>query len=961
MRRAHRSLIAGLATLSMLAGGLMLTAAPALAAEEWSVIGTFGGSTSTPADPQPLSAATGVAINQSTNNVYVTDTNNNRIEYFNSTGTYIGQFNASTAPTGTLSSPAAIAVDNSSSASDPSKEDVYVIDKGHNIVDKFTANGTYLGQEFAPEPGEELRDVAVGPLGEVWVVTDYGIYYSTLREFSNAVENKFLLSPRFKNTWEEEAYANGVKEIAVDAERDLYILNNNGFRKINPRWEVISDVAADWKNSTGLSLDLSSKDLYVDAAGTSVEQASQETGAVTESFGSGPLNDGQGVAVDSASGDVYVAEPASSRVLFFAHSASPQAPPSAPSTDPATQVASTSATLNGELNPEGAPGGVGYYFSYNAGAGSSCTGPGSVRSTFDSGTANATGEVEVPVSATVKVRAREEYVFCLVADKYGATPGPQKTFTASPAAPEIVAGSESVVGVEHKEGAFTATINPSNSETTYSLEYSTAGSVAANTLEDNTREGEEIETFPGAEPLSAAGGEQSVTINAKTYPSSSYYYRFVATNETGTTYGKVQVYTKLPKVVGESASGADLTHETLDATINPEWLATNYQFEYAKATEAGKALLEKGEGTQVAGGQTGEEFNPEPMSAIASGLQPYTKYYYRVVLINEATTASGDADAGQPVRGEIKEFTTESLPFVSAGGASSITSTSTTLSGTVLAPVRPATYYFQYISDAAYQAALAKGLTDPYEDSETTTPLPIAANTIGHPVGPVAVTGLLPGETYRYRLLAKNQFGVRYGEEGEAEHTFTTAGKTAPIVSTGGASGVSQNAATLSGTVSTNGLQTNYVFEIGTEPGNYGPATGLGAIGGAATEEVKVTLGELQPGTTYYYRVEATNADGTVRGQPGVFTTPGFPTLLTPQTSPPLIAVPRIAFPEEEKMTTGGSSTKTLTNKQKLSKALKQCKGDKSRGKEAKCEKAARKKYPVAKGKKEGKPKNERT
>jgi len=40
------------------------------------------------------------------------------------------------------------------------------------------------------------------------------------------------------------------------------------------------------------------------------------------------------------------------------------------------------------------------------------------------------------------------------------------------------------------------------------------------------------------------------------------------------------------------------------------------------------------------------------------------------------------------------------------------------------------------------------------------------------------------------------------------------------FVSTGGMSGISQNAATLSGTVSTNGLQTNYGFEIGTEPNN---------------------------------------------------------------------------------------------------------------------------------------------
>ena len=47
------------------------------------------------------------------------------------------------------------------------------------------------------------------------------------------------------------------------------------------------------------------------------------------------------------------------------------------------------------------------------------------------------------------------------------------------------------------------------------------------------------------------------------------------------------------------------------------------------------------------------------------------------------------------------------------------------------------------------------------------------------------------------------------------------------------------------------GLQTNYGFEIGTRTGNYGPVTGLGSIGGATTEEVHVTLGELERGSDH--------------------------------------------------------------------------------------------------------------
>jgi hypothetical protein len=207
------------------------------------------------------------------------------------------------------------------------------------------------------------------------------------------------------------------------------------------------------------------------------------------------------------------------------------------------------------------------------------------------------------------------------------------------------------------------------------------------------------------------------------------------------------------------------------------------------------------------------------------------------------------------------------------------------------------------------------------------------------------MSGLLPGETYHYALVAYNVVGVTIAPD----RTLTTLSATPPLVSTGGASRISQNTATLSGTVATNGLQTNYGFEIGTEPGSYGPATGLGGIGGAATETVSVTLGELQPGTTYFYRVSASNADGTAQGQAESFSTPGFPTLIAPPPSPPLIAAPNIAFPLEE---VAMPITKKLNNAEKLAKALKACRKEKPRSRRMLCERHAKKKYPTKRAKK---------
>jgi hypothetical protein len=198
-------------------------------------------------------------------------------------------------------------------------------------------------------------------------------------------------------------------------------------------------------------------------------------------------------------------------------------------------------------------------------------------------------------------------------------------------------------------------------------------------------------------------------------------------------------------------------------------------------------------------------------------------------------------------------------------------------------------YHFAYVPAGEYQP----GASNPYAGGGATEEVNAGAGLVDETVGRVPVGDLLPGTTYHYALVAGNTAGSSIGED----HTFTTLPGTPPTVSTGGVSNVSQNAATLSGTVDTNSLQTEYGFEIGTEPGTYSPATGLGSLGGATTKGVSVTLGELQPGTTYYYRVTATNADGTVQGAPESFTTPGFPTLIAPPASPPLVAYTSPGFP----------------------------------------------------------------
>ncbi|ADB50087.1 fibronectin type III domain-containing protein [Conexibacter woesei] len=94
-----------------------------------------------------------------------------------------------------------------------------------------------------------------------------------------------------------------------------------------------------------------------------------------------------------------------------------------------------------------------------------------------------------------------------------------------------------------------------------------------------------------------------------------------------------------------------------------------------------------------------------------------------------------------------------------------------------------------------------------------------------------------------------------------------------PTVLTRPAGSVAVAAATLRGTVNAHGTPTSYAFEWGTTAG-YGQQTPNRSAGrGTGGNDVSFRLTGLTPGTTYHYRVVATNADGTAVGADRSFTT----------------------------------------------------------------------------------------
>ncbi len=87
-------------------------------------------------------------------------------------------------------------------------------------------------------------------------------------------------------------------------------------------------------------------------------------------------------------------------------------------------------------------------------------------------------------------------------------------------------------------------------------------------------------------------------------------------------------------------------------------------------------------------------------------------------------------------------------------------------------------------------------------------------------------------------------------------------------------SNLSYTGATLTGGVFPNGLATSYYWQYGTTT-SYGQSTSSTSVGsGHAPSSVTTTLSGLSAGTTYHYRLVATNADGTSYGYDYTFATP---------------------------------------------------------------------------------------
>ena len=181
---------------------------------------------------------------------------------------------------------------------------------------------------------------------------------------------------------------------------------------------------------------------------------------------------------------------------------------------------------------------------------------------------------------------------------------------------------------------------------------------------------------------------------------------------------------------------------------------------------------------------------------------------------------------------------------------------------------------FQYVTEAAFQktgfADLSSGGAQACDQ-----PTPISAPTDVS----TTLSGLTTNTTYRYRLFVGGAGGTAAGSARSFEAVAVTG------VNTEAATDITNTSATLHGTFNgEEALATEYLFEYGTST-HYGHKTPPGAFpgtaGGAGTQSQHIgsPIEGLLPGTTYHFRLLATDSFGTTRGEDETFTTAQPPSI----------------------------------------------------------------------------------
>jgi uncharacterized protein (TIGR02145 family) len=229
-------------------------------------------------------------------------------------------------------------------------------------------------------------------------------------------------------------------------------------------------------------------------------------------------------------------------------------------------------------------------------------------------------------------------------------------------------------------------------------------------------------------------------------------------------------------------------------------------------------------------------------------LSPGTSYYVRAYATNSAGTSYGKS---------VSFKTLGDKPSSNTLPVSNIQLTSATLHGSVNPNSLSTTVNFEW------------GTTTSYGNTVTPAQSPLTGNS--SVIVTADLSGLASGTTYHVRIKVENSLGVTYS----SDLIFKTLGDP-PSATISSASNIQVRSSTLNGSVNPNYLVTAVIFEWGITA-SYGNTvtSSQSPLTGSSNVNVNADLSGLKPGTTYHYRIRATNLLGTTNSPDMTFLTLG--------------------------------------------------------------------------------------
>jgi DNA-binding beta-propeller fold protein YncE len=261
-------------------------------------------------------------------NVWLVDHNNDRVQEWSATGTWLHTYGAKGTKELQFESPEGIAID--TNAGSPSYGDVYVADKGNNRIEELSPEGKYIrafgtkgkepGQLTAPE------GIAVVPAGVTSSATSGEVWVG---DSGNDRVDEFSETGEYIGSFGVEGSGNGQLKgpdgIAFSGE-DAYVVDSDNDRvqefsmsgQYVAKFGIKGTGSGQFEAPYGIATEPVSGDLYVADSGNNRVQEFNPTGAFLVAYGkkgegSGEFSSPDGVAVNSA-GDAYVADSANNRV-----------------------------------------------------------------------------------------------------------------------------------------------------------------------------------------------------------------------------------------------------------------------------------------------------------------------------------------------------------------------------------------------------------------------------------------------------------------------------------------------------------------------------------------------------------------------------------------------------------------------------------------------------------------------